>query len=80
MAEVFNVSKSTISEHITNIFLEEELDKNSTVRKFRTVQNEGSREVERELEYFAFLTSKIPDWEKRKNKLEVLLSQYVIGG
>ena len=31
-------------------------------------------------EYFAFLTTKMPDWEKRKNKLEVLLSQYVIGG
>ena len=43
MAELFNVSKSTISEHLKHIFEEGELNKNSTVRKIRTVQNEGSR-------------------------------------
>ncbi len=38
MAELFNVSKSTISEHLKHIFEEGELNKNSTVRKIRTVQ------------------------------------------
>ncbi len=47
MAEVFKVSKSTISEHLKHIFEEGELEKNSTVRKIRTVQNEGNRKVKR---------------------------------
>lgn len=38
ICELYQKSKSTISEHISNIFDEEELDKNSTVRNFRTVQ------------------------------------------
>ena len=53
MSELFDVSKSTLSEHFKNIFLENELDRDSTVRKFRTVQIEGEREVERELEYYS---------------------------
>lgn len=53
MSELFDVSKSTLSEHFKNIFLEQELEREATVRKFRTVQIEGSREVERELEYYS---------------------------
>ncbi len=52
LTEIFGVSKSTISEHLKNIFEEGELIKNSTVRKFRTVQKEGSREVARNVEYY----------------------------
>src|SRR5690606_8314146 len=52
MGQLFGKDKRTISEHIGNIFTESELEKSSTVRKFRTVQTEGSREVERELDYF----------------------------
>lgn len=52
MAELFDVSKSTISEHLTNIFNTEELSKNATVREFRTVQVEGKRSVTRNLEYY----------------------------
>ena len=52
IADVFGVSKSTISEHITNIFESGELEKEATVRKFRTVQKEGEREVTRNLEYY----------------------------
>lgn len=52
MAELFGVVKSTISEHLTNIFRTNELDKNATVGNFRTVQLEGTREVSRELEYY----------------------------
>jgi hypothetical protein len=53
MAELFGKSKKTISEHNNNIFDEKELDKNSTVRKFRTVQVEGGRKVEREIEFYS---------------------------
>lgn len=52
MAQLFGKAKSTISEHTKNIFLENELDKHSTVRNFRTVRFEGNREVERELEHY----------------------------
>ncbi len=52
MAQLFGKAKSTISEHTKNIFLEGELDKNSTVRNFRTVRFEGTREVERDLEHY----------------------------
>ena len=52
MAELFQVTKSTISEHIKHIFAEGELEKFATVRKFRTVQTEGTRTVSRELEFY----------------------------
>ncbi len=52
LCELFGKAKSTISEHITNVFEEGELDENSTIRKFRTVQIEGNREVSRDVEYY----------------------------
>lgn len=52
MAELFGVVKSTISEHLSNIYETNELNKQSTVRNFRTVQQEGDRSVNRELEYY----------------------------
>ena len=44
---LFNKAKRTIGEHISNIYKEGELDKNSTWRKSRQVQTEGKRKVER---------------------------------
>jgi len=52
MCELFGTAKSTISEHLKNIFENGELDKNSTVRKFRTVRMEGNRKVSRNIEYY----------------------------
>ena len=52
MAELFGVVKSTISEHLSNIYETGELDKEATVRNFRTVQKEGERSVTRNLEYY----------------------------
>ena len=52
MAQLFGKAKSTISEHTKNIFLENELDKGSTVRNFRTVRLEGNRDVERNIEHY----------------------------
>jgi hypothetical protein len=43
MADLFQVTKSTISEHISNLFQEKELEAEATVRNFRTVQTEGAR-------------------------------------
>ncbi len=50
MAELFDRDVKTIGKHINNV-LKEELD-NSTVAKFATVQNEGGRDVEREIEFY----------------------------
>ena len=47
MAELFNTSKQNISLHIQNIFEEGELIPDSTVKKFLTVQKEGTRDVRR---------------------------------
>ncbi|ABE52137.1 virulence RhuM family protein [Methanococcoides burtonii] len=52
IGKLFGKSKATISEHIKKIYAEEELQMDSTVRNFRTVQAEGSRQVERDLEYY----------------------------
>ncbi len=52
LVELYQAAKSTVSEHIKNIFADEELTPDATVRKIRTVQNEGGREVARELEYY----------------------------
>lgn len=52
MAELFERDKSTISRHIKNIFEEGELLRESTVANFATVQNEGSRQVERMIDYY----------------------------
>jgi len=52
MAVLFQRDKSTVSRHIKNVFSEGELDQGATVAKFATVQTEGSRQVERDIEYF----------------------------
>lgn len=52
MVELFQSSKSNISEHIKHVFEEGELSPDATVRKFRTVRTEGIRQVEREIEYY----------------------------
>jgi hypothetical protein len=52
MGELFGVVKSTISEHLSNVYESGELTKEATVRNFRTVQIEGERKVNRDLEYY----------------------------
>lgn len=52
MGELFKRTKKTISEHVSNIFIEGELEEHSTVRKFRTVQNEGNRIVNRQVLHY----------------------------
>jgi hypothetical protein len=52
MVELFQSSKSNISEHIKHIFEEGELQPNSTVRNFRTVRTEGNRLVGRKIEHY----------------------------
>ena len=52
IANLFKKDHRTISMHIRNIFKEKELDKNSTVSYYETVQKEGNRRIARELEHY----------------------------
>jgi hypothetical protein len=53
IAELFGVDVRTISEHLQNIFESGELTREATIRKFRIVQTEGEREVERDLDHYS---------------------------
>lgn len=52
MAELYGVSVSTINEHINKIFDDSELNENATIRKFRIVQNEGNRQINRDIKHY----------------------------
>jgi hypothetical protein len=52
MALLFGKGRSTITEHISNVYAEQELIAIATSRKFRQVRLEGTREVERDIEYY----------------------------
>lgn len=52
MAELFSTSRTNIVEHIGHIHDENELDAESTCRKFRQVQIEGSRKVNRQIPFY----------------------------
>ncbi len=52
IAEAFEVNVPTINEHIKNIYKNEELRESSTIRKFRIVQLEGKRLIEREVQHY----------------------------
>ncbi len=52
IVELFQSSKANISEHIKNIYEQEELEESATVRDFRTVRQEGKRQVVRNLTYY----------------------------
>lgn len=52
IAELFDVKVSTVNEHLKNIFKDGELQEETTIRKIRIVQQEGTRQVEREPQFY----------------------------
>lgn len=52
MAQLFNTTVPNINMHIKNIYEDEELDKNRTIKDFLTVRQEGRRSVSRKLTYY----------------------------
>src|SRR5574344_1817785 len=52
MAELFGVNVPAISKHLKNIFEEGELQKEATLSKMETVQNEGGRQIKRNKEFY----------------------------
>lgn len=52
MAELFQTTKQNISLHIKNVYEEGELEENSTVKDYLTVQTEGKRDVQRKINIY----------------------------
>ena len=52
MAALYNVDVRTINEHIKKIYSDAELEKDATIRNFRIVQTEGSRQITRDTKHY----------------------------
>jgi hypothetical protein len=52
LAALFEVTVPTISEHLANLYAQNEISEPATVRNFRTVQREGAREVARNVDFY----------------------------
>jgi hypothetical protein len=52
MAELFAVDVRTINEHLQNVYAQHELTREATIRKFRIVQQEGPRQVTRNVDFY----------------------------
>jgi hypothetical protein len=57
MAELYGVDVRTINEHILKIYSDKELEEEATIRNFRIVQTEGSRQVSREVKHYSLQDS-----------------------
>lgn len=76
MAELFGVESHTITYHLKEIYKSGELTEAATTRKIRVVQNEGSRDVSREVDFynkrdfekFVEETKKLPQPQGEKDK------------
>lgn len=53
LASLYNVDVRTINEHIQKIYADQDLMEESTIRKFRIVQTEGTRQVQREVIHYS---------------------------
>ncbi len=53
MGILYEVTVPTINEHLNNLFRQNEISKTATIRNFRIVQNEGTRAVTRNVEFFS---------------------------
>ena len=52
MADLFGSSRTNVVEHIKHIYEDEELNEETTCRRFRQVRQEGNREVSREIPFY----------------------------
>ncbi|MDX9780179.1 MAG: virulence RhuM family protein [bacterium] len=87
MAELFDVNVPAISKHLNNIFEEGELQKEATVSKMETVQQEGSRQVTRARDFYnldAIIAVGYRVNSKRATQFRIwataILKEYIIKG
>lgn len=52
MVELFQTTKQNVSLHVGNVFREGELEQESTVKEYLTVQKEGERKISRKVKYY----------------------------
>lgn len=52
LAELYKTTRQNIGQHLENIYKDEELPRDATIKKFFIVQQEGSRQVKREIEHY----------------------------
>ncbi len=52
LSEIYNTTRQNIGQHIENIYKDEELPREATIKKFFIVQKEGNREVKREIDHY----------------------------
>lgn len=52
MAQLYDVGLPTINEHIKKIYADEEQQEKATIRKFRIVQTEGARQIQRDIIHY----------------------------
>lgn len=52
LSEIYNTTRQNIGQHIENIYKDEELPREATIKKFFIVQQEGNRQVKREIEHY----------------------------
>ncbi len=87
MAELFGVNVPAISKHLTNIYEEGELNREATVSKMETVQNEGGRQVARNKDFYnldAIIAVGYRVNSKRATQFRIwatsILKEYIIKG
>ena len=52
LAELFQIGVNTVNYHLKAIFAEGELQPEATIRRYRIVQDEGARQITREIEHY----------------------------
>ena len=87
MAELFGVHVPAISKHLKNIFEEGELQKEATLSKMETVQNEGGRQITRNKDFYhldAIIAVGYRVNSKRATQFRIwataILKEYIIKG
>lgn len=87
MSELFDVNVPAINKHLTNIYDEKELERDSTISKMEIVRKEGNRNVSRELEFYnldAIIAVGYRVNSKKATKFRIwatkILKDYVIKG
>ena len=53
MAALYDVSVPAISQHLKRIYIDNELEREATIKQYLTVQNEGGREVQRNVDHYS---------------------------
>lgn len=87
MSELFDVTTANVNTHLKNIFEEEELVQNLTIKEFLIVQNEGERKISRRVEHYnldAIIAVGYRINSKRATQFRIwatkILKEYIIKG